>query len=669
MATIVLMETAGQTHLLGKEALGSFDTIALSPPLSACGRGDDPLADSAISVASLCGVLEHAAVDDTGNDDGDLVFGEPGRAADSFDSDDLEASSLLHPPSQRSQHERPGLRSASSAQSSQATLYNNDDDDDDDDDGDEDDEVSYMSLASSSSLSLSGASFLSGGSLQPDDQPTYAALGRRSARHRHLRPNSAPPGSFMTHNVPSANRGGGGEGFFYSSSGEDATYAGFSASALFQPAFPHVFDVFDYGDGFGYYLGGGGSRITRHLSRRQRRGPRGHHDDGADNSIDGFWPFEHPPLYACRLHHAVTGLPPVVLYGGPNAERDGPWADVQFGRFGRQNMTIGLPPLADHQPVWAAVAAAAAAAPATTAKKTKKRGADVHRADETLRVHLGWHNRYRFAIEVGTRAAPPTLGANTNNNCGAGVVREVFEWRRCSSAELDALDESFNPPDDRDEDDSEEQQQQQQQRQQQQQADGALSSSPTPRRGLGKVGAAVAGTAGRLLFWKKGGQGVDGNETKPTPKKRAARAARWRGGWQLVRLADSLAGTSGTLAAAATAPTAHAADPAALLLLDQLIGEEAGRAAERRRTPDGCEIVATWGNHLETDRKHHSPVSSTAATARFTFLGSGKSGQLGERWALMAVASGLAIWERGRRARRRRQSTVVQACGGLASIG
>ncbi|KAI1438684.1 hypothetical protein GGR50DRAFT_375799 [Xylaria sp. CBS 124048] len=56
---------------------------------------------------------------------------------------------------------------------------------------------------------------------------------------------------------------------------------------------------------------------------------------------------------------------------------------------------------------------------------------------------------------------------------------------------------------------------------------------------------------------------------------------------------------------------------------------------------DGREVVAVWSG----------PIMFMNKVLRFRFLGSGADGCLGERWAIMAVASALAIWNRDRRSR------------------
>lgn len=55
---------------------------------------------------------------------------------------------------------------------------------------------------------------------------------------------------------------------------------------------------------------------------------------------------------------------------------------------------------------------------------------------------------------------------------------------------------------------------------------------------------------------------------------------------------------------------------------------------------DGREIVAVWAG---------AGMASVSKVLRFRFLGTGADGSLGDRWAIMAVASALAIWNRDRR--------------------
>ncbi|CCF35983.1 hypothetical protein CH063_07655 [Colletotrichum higginsianum] len=70
------------------------------------------------------------------------------------------------------------------------------------------------------------------------------------------------------------------------------------------------------------------------------------------------------------------------------------------------------------------------------------------------------------------------------------------------------------------------------------------------------------------------------------------------------------------------------------------LAQSAGSAGFR--SSDGKEVVAVW-----TD----AGLSMTKV-AKFAFTGSGLTGELGERWAIMAVISGLAICERQRQRRR-----------------
>ncbi|TRX92764.1 hypothetical protein FHL15_006438 [Xylaria flabelliformis] len=77
------------------------------------------------------------------------------------------------------------------------------------------------------------------------------------------------------------------------------------------------------------------------------------------------------------------------------------------------------------------------------------------------------------------------------------------------------------------------------------------------------------------------------------------------------------------------------------------------------RHSSGVEIEALGG------RQHSEVVAVWVATGmfmarvlRFQFLGSGADGSLGDRWAVMAVASALAIWNRDPRARNRGLATA-----------
>lgn len=82
-------------------------------------------------------------------------------------------------------------------------------------------------------------------------------------------------------------------------------------------------------------------------------------------------------------------------------------------------------------------------------------------------------------------------------------------------------------------------------------------------------------------------------------------------GWKLVRLANEL--PPGGLAVAGSGPPSG----------------------------DGHEVVAVCTN----------AVMSMTKLWKFSFLGTGVSGALGERWAVMAVVTGLVIWDRDNRGR------------------
>ncbi|KAI1388806.1 uncharacterized protein F4822DRAFT_258794 [Hypoxylon trugodes] len=69
---------------------------------------------------------------------------------------------------------------------------------------------------------------------------------------------------------------------------------------------------------------------------------------------------------------------------------------------------------------------------------------------------------------------------------------------------------------------------------------------------------------------------------------------------------------------------------------------------------DGKEVVAVWA----------WASGSLTKVFKFQFLGSGANGVLGERWAIMAVATALKIWDRERRAR---NSSAAGAGGGAGA--
>ncbi|KAI0882451.1 uncharacterized protein GGS22DRAFT_191038 [Annulohypoxylon maeteangense] len=71
------------------------------------------------------------------------------------------------------------------------------------------------------------------------------------------------------------------------------------------------------------------------------------------------------------------------------------------------------------------------------------------------------------------------------------------------------------------------------------------------------------------------------------------------------------------------------------------------------RGSDGREVVAVWAG----------ASGSLSKILKFQFLGSGASGLLGERWAIMAVMTGLKIWDIERRAR---QAASASSGGGGA---
>ncbi|KAI1344010.1 hypothetical protein F5Y15DRAFT_184652 [Xylariaceae sp. FL0016] len=84
------------------------------------------------------------------------------------------------------------------------------------------------------------------------------------------------------------------------------------------------------------------------------------------------------------------------------------------------------------------------------------------------------------------------------------------------------------------------------------------------------------------------------------------------------------------------------------------MGHDAQFVGGGPRTSDGKEVVAVYS---------WASMSMTKAMY-FQFLGSGASGGLGERWAIMAVITALAIWNKERKARNSAAASSGAAGGG-----
>ncbi|KAI0181410.1 hypothetical protein GGR52DRAFT_524318 [Hypoxylon sp. FL1284] len=80
------------------------------------------------------------------------------------------------------------------------------------------------------------------------------------------------------------------------------------------------------------------------------------------------------------------------------------------------------------------------------------------------------------------------------------------------------------------------------------------------------------------------------------------------------------------------------------------LGADAKPAAGAALSSDGKEVVASWAWNS----------GSLTKKFKFQFLGSGATGELGDRFALVALASALKIWDRERRQRQR----AAQSGGG-----
>ncbi|KAI1156515.1 hypothetical protein F4825DRAFT_446366 [Nemania diffusa] len=128
--------------------------------------------------------------------------------------------------------------------------------------------------------------------------------------------------------------------------------------------------------------------------------------------------------------------------------------------------------------------------------------------------------------------------------------------------------------------------------------------------------AAAAAAAGREHFeWRRSGGGeVDSLRGRPL-------------GWKLVRLTPPPDAASKT-------KTSGGGD-------DRYCG-----GYVPGHSSDGREVVAVWVGPA-------APALFASKVLRFRFLGAGADGSLGPRWAVMAVASALAVWHREHRGRHR----------------
>ncbi|KAI0485488.1 hypothetical protein F4859DRAFT_511688 [Xylaria cf. heliscus] len=104
-----------------------------------------------------------------------------------------------------------------------------------------------------------------------------------------------------------------------------------------------------------------------------------------------------------------------------------------------------------------------------------------------------------------------------------------------------------------------------------------------------------------------------------------------RSGWKLVRVSSS------------SAPLIPPVPPAVVLSPSTSDHPTTKRDAGKKKHGKKREVVAVWA----------VTGMPLATVLRFRFLGSGADGSLGEKWAVVAVASALAIWNRDIRARRR----------------
>lgn len=123
-------------------------------------------------------------------------------------------------------------------------------------------------------------------------------------------------------------------------------------------------------------------------------------------------------------------------------------------------------------------------------------------------------------------------------------------------------------------------------------------------------------------------------------------------GWKLVRVSAETAttSTSTTSAATSTSATTSTAAAATTLTVTPTTSKKARKQSRSHghahgESSDGMAIVAVWVGA--------SAFFASSRVLRFRFLGAGADGGLGRRFAVMAVATALAIWHRERRVRHR----------------
>lgn len=101
--------------------------------------------------------------------------------------------------------------------------------------------------------------------------------------------------------------------------------------------------------------------------------------------------------------------------------------------------------------------------------------------------------------------------------------------------------------------------------------------------------------------------------------------SKWARGWKLVRLDSSVPSSSSTYATDGTTPEISSSKAAG-----KRTSRDVGEAS------DGNEVVAVWADYIKLSKRKQ---------LKFSFIGSGADHQLGEVFEIMAVATGLRIWQ------------------------
>ncbi|KAI1179625.1 hypothetical protein F4777DRAFT_600420 [Nemania sp. FL0916] len=302
---------------------------------------------------------------------------------------------------------------------------------------------------------------------------------------------------------------------------------------------------------------------------------------------------ESRPLYAVSLHSLLSTKPDLVIHGSA-VEGDGApaLASIIHDPLSR-SATIILP-------------------------SSPERGSDV----PSLSLAPTNPHHHELLVSIGTFPRVLFFGVEIPNPLSRGgrgrSHREAFEWRRSSGADIEALGTRHS---------------------------GwklVRMSTSTPRTtvAIGRYRTASLGFSLGNGSENSGGGGVFGDGNSRTTSRRRTHGSI---AYPASRLPVRKYSTANLHAL--THGLAHAHGNG----LGYGYGYGPGYVRNPGYTSDGKEVVAVWapggGSVFAATTKDE------ALLLRFKFVGAGADGSLGERWAIMAVASALAIWHRERRTR------------------